>query len=310
MLYVKESDCRQDISPRNANDAPTQRASDDPERQRAASDLSAHEAQRLSVLGEMTGGIAHDFRNILAVIDSGLRLAESNSHDLRAARTFIAGAREGVARGLTLTSQLLGFAKQGELHAGEADANELLKALELFLRYGAGPEVRVLLELSPDVQNCLIDTSQFDAAILNLVINARDAMPEGGEVQISTAPWVIESDVSNAKPGNYVRVRVRDNGSGMPPDVLEKIFQPFFTTKGEHGTGLGVPQIGAFMRYIGGHICVTSDPGQGTTFDLFFPVVASYDAGTHCIEDHGIPAARLVGERPAGRSEIEWLPVH
>jgi signal transduction histidine kinase len=139
------------------------------------------------VLGEMTGGIAHDFRNILAVIDSRLRLAENNSEHTSVARAFIVGAREGVARGLTLTSQLLTFAKQREVQARAADANELLKALELFLRYGAGSEVRVVLELSPDIPTCLIDPSQFSAAILNLVINARDAMPKGGEVQISTA---------------------------------------------------------------------------------------------------------------------------
>ena len=129
----------------------------------------------------MTGGIVHDFRNILAVINSGLRLAEKNSGDPRAASTFIAGAREGVARGLTLTSQLLTFAKQREFQVRAADANELLRALELFLKYGAGSEVRILLELSPSIPNCLIDPSQFNAAILNLVINARDAMPKGGE---------------------------------------------------------------------------------------------------------------------------------
>jgi signal transduction histidine kinase len=221
----------------------------------------------------MTGNIAHDFRNILAVIDSGLRLAERNSDDPKAASAFIAGAREGVARGLMLTSQLLSFAKQREFQARAADANELLKALELFLRYGAGSEVRVVLDLSTDIPKCLIDPSQFNAAILNLVINARDAMPEGGVVRISTAPWVVQSSVSDVTPGNYVRVQVRDNGVGMPDQVLQSIFQPFFTTKGERGTGLGVPQVGAFMRQIGGQVCVSSGVGRGTTFDLFFPVV-------------------------------------
>lgn len=247
--------------------------------QRSAAELSARAAQRLSVLGEMTGGIAHDFRNILAVIDSGLRLAENNSKDPGAVATFIAGAREGVARGLTLTSQLLIFAKQREFQARAVDANELLKALELFLRYGAGPEVRVVLELSPHIRGCLIDPSQFNAAILNLVINARDAMPKGGEVRISTALWV-EGDASDAVPGHYVRVQVRDNGAGMPDEVLQKIFQPFFTTKEEQGTGLGLPQVGAFMRYIGGHVRVASGLGQGTTFDLFFPTAEPDDTHT------------------------------
>jgi signal transduction histidine kinase len=241
--------------------------------QQSAADLSARASRRLSVLAEMTGGVAHDFRNILAVIDSGLRLAQTNSDDPGAASGFVAGAREGVARGLALTSQLLSFAKQPEFDARAADANELLKALELFLRYGAGSKVRVILELSSDIPNCLIDPTQFNAAILNLVINARDAMPKGGEVRISTAPWVVQGAASEATPGDYVRVRVRDDGVGMPDEVLQNIFQPFFTTKGEQGTGLGVPQVGAFMRHIGGHIRVASGPGRGTTFDLFFPAV-------------------------------------
>ena len=151
---MRKPNRRQDRSSRKTNETLTQLDGDDPKQQRSASELSIRAAQRLSVLGEMTGGIVHDFRNILAVIDSGLRLVEKSSHDLNAVRTFIAGAREGVARGLALTSQLLSFAKQGELQAGEADVNKLLEALEPFVRYGAGSEVRLLLELSPDVPNC------------------------------------------------------------------------------------------------------------------------------------------------------------
>jgi signal transduction histidine kinase len=240
--------------------------------QRSAAELSSR-AQRLSVLAEMTSGIAHDFRNVLAVIDSGLRLAERYPNDPKAASAFIAGAREGVARGLALTSQLLTFAKQREFDARAADTNELLKGLALLLRYGAGSQIRVVLDLSADIPDCLIDPSQFNAAILNLVINARDAMPKGGEIRISTAHWVVQSGVSDATPGNYVRVRVSDDGMGMPDQVLQNIFQPFFTTKGEQGTGLGVPRVHAFMRHIGGHVRVASEIGRGTTFDLFFPAV-------------------------------------
>jgi signal transduction histidine kinase len=227
----------------------------------------------------MTGGIAHDFRNILAVIDSGLRLAEKNLHDPQTASAFMAGAREGVVRGLTLTSQLLGFAKQREFDLHAADANQLLKGLEPFLRYGGGSEMRVVLELSSDIPDCLIDPSQFSAAILNLVINARDAMPKGGEVRISTARWVVENASSDAKPGEYVRVRVRDDGVGMTDEVVKNIFKPFFTTKGEQGTGLGIPQVAAFMRHVGGHVSVASAVGRGTTFDLFFAAVTPKGRG-------------------------------
>jgi len=219
----------------------------------------------------MTGGVAHDFRNILAVIDSGLRLAEQSSGEPEKARAFVAGAREGVARGLRLTARLLAFAKQPELQTCAADLNSFLKNLELFLEYGVGSSVRIGLDLSPDIPRCLAEPSQFNAAILNLAINARDAMPNGGEVLISTARHVVTPGTPEpAAPGVYVRVRVKDNGLGMSEHVLKNIYEPFFTTKGENGTGLGVPQVCAFMRHVGGHVRVASEHGRGTTF---FPAV-------------------------------------
>src|SRR5215204_2893361 len=233
MLKGKGS-TRQDRRPHEDSDALGQSPSGT--KQQSAAELSADAVRKLSILGKMTGGIVHDFRNILAVIDSGLRLAENSCNDPKAARNFITGAREGIARGLALTSQLLTFASQREFQARAADPNELLKALELFLRYGAGSQVRVVLELSANIPSCLIDSSQFNAAILNLVINARDAMPDGGVVQISTAPWVVQGNASGLTSRDFVRVRVRDDGVGMSDEVLQKIFQPFFTTKGEKGT--------------------------------------------------------------------------
>jgi signal transduction histidine kinase len=242
---------------------------------RSSAELSARAAQRLWGLGEMTGSIAHDFRNILSIVDTGLRLVDSNVSDPEKVRTFISGAREGVARGLKLTSQLLTFAQQGEIKTCAADANSLLRNLELFLRYGAGPTIHLVLECSPTIPRCLVDPSQFAAAILNLVVNARDAMPSGGgEVRIHTAR--IQTDAASSEPGldcAYVRVRVQDNGSGMPEHVSRRIFEPFFTTKGDKGTGLGVPQVLAFMRHVGGHVKVTSEQGRGTTVDLFFPAI-------------------------------------
>jgi signal transduction histidine kinase len=210
----------------------------------SATEHPARAAQRLAALGEMTGGIVHDFRNFLAVIESGLRLA------------------------------LLAFAKQKELEAHAGDVNELLGNLELPLRYSAGPGIRIVLKLASDIPKCLIDPSQFDAAVLNLVVNARDAMPNGGELQISTDRWAVETAISgSAAPGTYVRVRVKDSGQGMPAEVVRKVFDPFFTTKGEKGTGLGLPHVYAFMRLSGGHVGVTSERGIGTTFDLLFPSV-------------------------------------
>ena len=245
-------------------------------RRSAAAGQRARVTQRLAALGEMTGGIAHDFRNILAIIELSLRLAERSSEEPEKVRAFIAGAREGVDRGVKLTSQLLTFAKQQELDAHAGDANELLKNLELFLNYGAGSGIRIVLELASDIPKCLIEPSQFNAAVLNLIVNARDAMPNGGEVKISTQRWAVEAAASDSPaPGTYVRVRVKDNGQGMSAEVARKIFDPFFTTKGEDGTGLGVPQVCAFMRLIGGYVSVTSERGVGTTFDLLFPSAES-----------------------------------
>ncbi|BCH17119.1 hypothetical protein MesoLjLa_39700 [Mesorhizobium sp. L-2-11] len=129
----------------------------------------------------MTGGIAHDFRNLLGVIGSGLRLAEKRAEEPESVRTYIAAAQQGIDRGIELTSLVLAFAKHQELDIHAGNLNDFLRSFEPFLRYGAGPDVRVKLELGSDIPNCLIDPALFDSAVLNLVMNARDAMPSGGE---------------------------------------------------------------------------------------------------------------------------------
>jgi signal transduction histidine kinase len=238
------------------------------------SEPRARAARRLAALGEMTGEIAHDIRNILAIIESGLILAERNCDRPEKVRVFIAGAREGVDRGLKLTSQLLSFAKQGVLEPRATNVNELLRTFELLLQYGAGSETRVVFQLASGIPKCLIDPAQFSAAVLNLVVNARDAMPTGGEVQITTDRWEPQSVASGGPPpGVYVRVCIKDTGLGMPAEVLQQIFDPLFTTKGEKGTGLGLPQVCAFMRLMRGYVAVNSEPGMGTQFDLLFPEV-------------------------------------
>lgn len=227
---------------------------------------SRRAAQKISALGEMTGGIAHDFRNVLGVIASGLNVAEKHSGDPAKMKSALAAAREGVERGTKMTSRLLAFARQQELETGPEDVNALLAKLKMFLKYGAGPGIRVILERAPDLPKCLVDPPQFNAAILNLVVNARDAMPAGGVIRISTVA------ISEQVHVNYVRVRVCDDGMGMPPDVTKRIFDPYFTTKGDSGTGLGIPQVQALMRQVGGYVTVDSAVGKGTSFDLFFPV--------------------------------------
>ncbi|WP_324765214.1 ATP-binding protein (plasmid) [Sinorhizobium meliloti] len=228
--------------------------------------------RRLDSLGEMTGGIAHDLRNILAIVDSGLRLAARRADQPESVRAYIAAAQEGVDRGVALITQLLAFADHRELDLRVRDLNACVSAAAPFLRYGAGPDVRVRFELGCDVPSCQIEPTLFDAAVLNLVLNARDAMPGGGEICIGTER-LVEPDSAPGlpAPGTYARLRVDDHGCGIPPDVLQKVLDPFFTTKGENGTGMGLAQVRAFMQMVGGHLRIASERGTGTTVDLLFP---------------------------------------
>ena len=225
-------------------------------------------AQKMCALGEMTGGIAHDFRNILTIVASGLRVAERNADDPAKLKSALAAIQDGVERGERMASRLLSFARQQEPVAVPEHVNALLRKLEPFLKYGADPGFRIELSLAANLPACLADPPRFNAAILNLVLNARDAMPEGGAIRISTS---AVSGMKLGEPFYYVRVRVRDHGVGMPADVLRRIFDPYFTTKGERGTGLGIPQVHALMDRVGGFVRVDSNVGEGTSFDLFFP---------------------------------------
>jgi len=236
---------------------------------------SARASQRITVLGEMTAGLAHDFRNILAVIESGLSLAERNHDDPEKAQAALAAAHEGIRRGTRLTSQLVLFAKPQKPDVHPENVNDLLNGLKSFLKYGAGPGIRLVLELAPELPQCRIDPPLFNAAILNLVINARDAMPDGGEIRIKTGLiWLSETDDAS-DDHNCVVVRIIDQGAGMTKEVRDRIFDPYFTTKGETGTGLGIPQVASFMRSSGGCLNVNSEPGAGTSFDLYFPICDS-----------------------------------
>ena len=248
------------------------RATDTSQREQHAAEQISNAAQRLRALGEMTEGIIHDFRNILSIIESSLTLAERQSGDPEKLRAHIDKAQVGVRRGAKLTAQLLTFAKERDLGARWGNLNECLQDLELFLKAGAGPEIRVVLYLATDIPNCLIDRAQFNVAVLNLVVNARDALPKGGTIEISTERWTVTTVTLDAPlPGLYVRVQVKDDGQGMHPEVTRRVFDPFFTTKGERGTGLGLPQVSAFMRRLGGHVSIASERGAGTTVSLFFP---------------------------------------
>jgi signal transduction histidine kinase len=227
--------------------------------------------QRIAALGEMTAGLAHDFRNILAIIDSGVSLAERYRNDPAKMEAALSAVHDGIRRGIRLTTQLMAFTRPERPVAQTVSINDLLVGLEDFLRCGAGPGVQLILDLAPALPDCRVDQTQFNAAILNLVINARDAMPHGGRIEIETKLIQQADECATQLPGRCVRVRISDQGCGMAPEVARHVFNPYFTTKGKAGTGLGVPQVAAFMRSTGGVVRARTKVGVGTSFDLLFP---------------------------------------
>jgi signal transduction histidine kinase len=219
----------------------------------------------------MTAGLAHDFRNILAVVQSGVSVAKRAGPDSPNAELAWTAIDEAVRRGMRLTTELLVFARGGRPDVHTENVNDLLTGAITLMKYGAGPGIRVTLDLATTLPECRIDPAQFSAAILNLVVNARDAMPNGGEIRIATDECHEPCGDFAAPADRWVRVRISDQGSGMSADIVEHLFDPYFTTKGDAGTGLGVPQVVAFMRASGGSVCVSTEPGAGTCFDLRFP---------------------------------------
>ncbi len=248
-------------------------------------------SQRVSALGEMTIGLTHDFRNILAVVQSAVRVAQRAGPGSPNADLAWAAINEAVGRGIGLTGELLVFARGGkpEIHPG--NVNDLLTGATTFMKYGAGPGVNVTLDLATALPDCRIDAAQFNSTILNLVINARDAMPEGGEIRIATDECHEPCGDLAAPVERWVRVRISDQGSGMSAEIAEHLFDRYFTTKGDAGTGLGVPQVVAFMRACGGTVRVTTEPGTGTCFELRFPAADrgdQVDGGEWCQLDRWV----------------------
>lgn len=235
-------------------------------RERDAAMAAAAHFQKMDALGRMTSSLAHDFGNVLNVAASGVYLMRRNG----ATEDLLDAIEQAVERGTMLTRQLLGFAKRQELTLRPGDPNELLRSLQPMMTHAVGPRVQVTLEFAPGERLCPIDQAQFDAAVMNLVINAAQAMPEGGRILITTEDRLVPGP-GGAAARKMVSVRVKDTGSGIAPADLPRIFEPFFTTKQDHGTGLGLAQVQEFMKRIGGDVTVESTLGLGTTFELLFP---------------------------------------
>ncbi|UHH27671.1 response regulator [Pseudomonas veronii] len=246
------------------------------ERERAEDAL--RHAQKMEAVGQLTGGIAHDFNNMLTGIIGSLDLmqryiAAGRSDDIgRFADAAVASAHRAAA----LTHRLLAFSRRQSLDRRPLDPNQLVASLEDLFQRTKGAHITLKVQLGHDIWPVNSDASQLENALLNLVINARDAMPDGGELLIETANSYLDgTDITTPEPvkaGDYVMLGVRDNGTGMAPKILAKAFDPFFTTKPiGQGTGLGLSMIYGFAQQSGGHVTLHSEPGQGTCVRLYLP---------------------------------------
>jgi PAS domain S-box-containing protein len=246
------------------------------ERERAEDAL--RHAQKMEAVGQLTGGIAHDFNNMLTGIIGSLDLmqryiAEGRTEEIG---RFTEAAVSSANRAAALTHRLLAFSRRQSLDRKPLNANDLIHSLEDLLRRTKGDHIELMLQLTEDAWPVSTDVSQLENALLNLVINARDAMPDGGELRIETANVFLDSsDINTLEPvkaGDYLMIAVNDNGTGMTPKVLAKAFDPFFTTKPiGQGTGLGLSMIYGFAQQSGGHVSLFSLPGQGTSVRLYLP---------------------------------------
>jgi signal transduction histidine kinase/CheY-like chemotaxis protein len=247
-------------------------------REREQAEEALRQAQKMEAVGQLTGGIAHDFNNMLTGIAGSLELMQRR---MRQGRTdeigrFVDSARKGVERAAALTARLLAFARRQALQPKPLVINELVLGMVELIRRTVGPAVEVRTELAHGNWTVLCDANQLESALLNLAINARDAMPGGGTLTLATAERCLgRADLigqEGAGPGDYVEIAVSDTGEGMTPEVAARAFEPFFTTKPiGQGTGLGLSQLYGFVHQSDGLVRLESEPGKGTTIRLYLP---------------------------------------
>jgi signal transduction histidine kinase/ActR/RegA family two-component response regulator len=238
------------------------------ERERAQAALT--QAQKMEAIGRLTGGIAHDFNNLLHVVNMNLELVSLYAKEEKV-KPVVDRAKSAARRGARLTNQLLSFARSQSLMPRLTRVNQLILGMKDLLEISVGSGVEVVLDLCEEDATVMLDASQLEMSILNLAVNSRDAMPEGGKLTISTGTRFLDED-RDLHEGDYVLVTVSDSGSGIPPNILPKVFDPFFTTKPVgRGTGLGLSQVYGFARQSGGVARIRSEEAKGTTVEMLFP---------------------------------------
>ena len=246
---------------------------------RRESEKTLLQTQKMEAVGQLTAGLAHDFNNLLQVVNGNLELAAARVEDGRISR-YIQSARTAAEKGAKLTGQLLAFARKSRLDPRPVDVNATIHGFCDVLESSLGKQTELQLTLRRGLPRAVLDPEQFEMAVLNIAINARDAMPNGGLIEIVTSKLLLDGDAFSRElsPGEYVVVEVRDQGQGMPPHVAERATEPFFTTKGQgKGTGLGLAMASGFVQQSRGRLEIDSKAGQGTTVRLLFPSATDRD---------------------------------
>lgn len=244
--------------------------------ERVQLEAQLRQSQKMEAVGQLTGGLAHDFNNLLGVIIGNLEFLVEM--DLADAKIFAEDALSAALRGGKLIQQLLAFSRRQPLQSTRLQIDTILPELTTMLQRTLGGNVLVERHVVGAIDAVRVDQSQLESAILNLAVNARDAMQEGGTLAIEVANARIDATYAaqhaGATPGHYVMISVSDSGAGMTPEILSRVFDPFFTTKGQGGTGLGLSMVFGFVKQSGGHVAIYSEVGHGTTVRLYLPVDA------------------------------------
>jgi signal transduction histidine kinase/ActR/RegA family two-component response regulator len=274
--------------------------------QRENAEAALRQVQKMEAMGQLTGGIAHDFNNLLQIIIGNLEvLQRRNLVAGDDARRMVASAVRGAERASTLTQRLLAFARRQPLNPKPIDVNRLVNGMSELLHRTLGETIRIETVLTSGIWRVAVDANQLENALLNLAVNARDAMEAGGKLTIETGNALLDEAYAAAnevRPGQYVMIAATDTGAGMARDVVARAFEPFFTTKDVgKGSGLGLSQVYGFIKQSEGHAKIYSEPGQGTTIKLYLPrLMASGEASD---------AAPEVAALPAGRTDRQVLVV-
>jgi signal transduction histidine kinase len=286
------------------------------ERKRSEDALRANEAQlrqaqKLEAVGRLAGGVAHDFNNLLTIIFGELDLVLAELPERGPLRDAIESVRRAAESGAGLTRQLLAFSRRQVLAPAPTDLNGLVANAEKMLRRVIGEHIELVAKLAPDLGTTLVDPGQIEQVLLNLAVNAHDAMPNGGTLTLTTSNVALDAgyvrDHPGSREGNFVLLAVSDSGSGIPPDAMPHIFEPFFTTKPVgQGTGLGLATCYGIVKQAGGYIAVYSEPGIGTTFRIYLPRIAGPRGAETPPVVEGIPGGHetilVVEDSPAVRT--------